>query len=184
MKTGSLVLLGAFLGAMLSVGAMATDSLDNFASTEDSPWAFVSDQVMGGVSTGQMAMDVQDGAHVMTLQGTVSTENNGGFIQVRREVPAESLQGAAGVYLIARGNGERYFVHLRSKWTILPWQYYQAGFDTTEQWQEIRVPFSEFKASGWMLPGRLKGADIRSLGVVAFGRDHVANVSIKEVGFY
>jgi hypothetical protein len=40
--------------------------------------------------------------------------------------------GTTGVRLIVRGNDQRYFVHLGTGGTLLPWHYYQAGFDVTD----------------------------------------------------
>lgn len=181
-----LILCAALLSTLLSVSnAMAEKILLNdFQKAEFEPWEFVTDQVMGGISTGSASIETDTEQRYLHLKGLVSTENNGGFIQARRSVPAESVRGVSGVYVIAKGNGEEYFLHLRSKWTVLPWQYYQAAFPAAGEWQEIRIPLSEFKASGWMLPRKISPADIRSIGIVAFGRDYSADVSIKEAGFY
>lgn len=176
----------AVLSTVLSVPyAMAEKILLNdFQKAEFEPWEFVTDQVMGGVSTGSASIETDSEQRYLHLKGLVSTENNGGFIQTRRSVPAESVRGVSGVYVIVKGNGEEYFIHLRSKWTVLPWQYYQAAFSASGEWQEIRMPLGEFKASGWMLPRKISPTDIRSIGIVAFGRDYSADVSIKEAGFY
>lgn len=56
-----------------------------------------------------------------------------------------------GIRMVVHGNSQKYFVHLRTKGTVLPWQYYQASFNTTNQWSEIRLPLSIFKPSGRML---------------------------------
>lgn len=140
-------------------------------------WSFLADTVMGGVSEGAAAR--QDG--IVRLTGTVSTENRGGFIQVRTAVdglPAD----ARGLVLSVRGNGERYFVHLRTRGTRLPWQYYQAGFDTGPEWREIRLRWEDFTPSGRMLLRDVpRPEDIRSIGLVAFGRDHLANVSLRSL---
>ena len=44
-------------------------------------WEFVSDTVMGGVSEGSVAEEIVGGCDATVLRGTVSLENNGGFIQ-------------------------------------------------------------------------------------------------------
>ncbi len=48
-------------------------------------WKFFSDQVMGGVSEGRISLKPDEGKFFLRLEGKVSTANNGGFIQVRRE---------------------------------------------------------------------------------------------------
>ena len=120
----------------------------------------------------------------MTLSGTVSTENNGGFIQARRVLSVDKSRDYRGIILTVKGNGEEYFLHLRSFWTLLPWQYYQAGFKTDSDWQEVTLPFSAFNRSSRVLPKSITSEDIQSLGVVAFGRDHEASISISEIRLY
>ena len=56
---------------------------EDFTSDAAERWDYVADRVMGGVSSGE-AQIVRDGADsAVHLTGTVSTDNNGGFIQVR-----------------------------------------------------------------------------------------------------
>ena len=45
-------------------------------------WEFVSDTVMGGVSSGGVAEEIVGGRNATVLRGKVSLENNGGFIQM------------------------------------------------------------------------------------------------------
>jgi hypothetical protein len=147
-------------------------------------WAYFSDQVMGGVSEGTVDYRDENGASYAHMTGSVSTENNGGFIQIRRAVAKGSVSSAVGVYVKVRGNSQNYFIHLRTSGTVLPWQYYQAGFDTTEEWQTVRLPFAEFERSGSWLRKSLSPNSIRSIGILAYGRDHQADIDIAEIGFY
>ena len=154
----------------------------SFKSGPEQRWRFFADTVMGGRSAGQVEFKTGGGAYAK-LTGDVTTANNGGFIQIRRElasVPADTQ----GVRLVVRGNGERYFVHLRTSGTILPWQYYQAGFATTNGWREVRLPLASFERSGRFLGKTPKASSLKSIGIVAFGRDHKADIEIREVGFY
>ncbi|RZO21643.1 MAG: NADH ubiquinone oxidoreductase [Candidatus Thioglobus sp.] len=155
-----------------------------WSATSANDWQFVSDQVMGGVSSGEVSVSLEDVTPLVQMTGDVSTANNGGFIQIRRDVSNLTAQKISGVYLTVKGNGEKYFVHIRTKWTVLPWQYYQAEFATSNQWRETRLPIGEFNGSSWLLPKNISGGDIRSIGIVAFGRDHVADISVREVGFF
>lgn len=152
--------------------------------TDPAQWRFVSDRVMGGVSEGQARFEAEDGTAILRLTGDVSTANRGGFLQVRHDLTAALPATAQGVLLRVRGNDQRYFVHLRTRGTALPWQYYQAGFEVTGEWQEIRLPFAAFVPSGNMLRKTPRPETIRSLGIVAYGRDHHADVSVGSVGFY
>ncbi len=144
----------------------------------DLEWSYLADTVMGGVSQGGAQME----AGALRLRGTVSTANRGGFIQARTELPTGLSPDASALRLRVRGNGERYFMHLRTTRTLLPWQYYQQGFDTGPDWAEVTLPLADFAASGRMMAGRIKPEDIRSIGIVAYGRDHVADVSVAALG--
>lgn len=152
--------------------------------SDQTRWTCFSDQVMGGVSVGGVRFEADAGLPVMHLTGTVSTANRGGFLQVRTMLDTSLPATAQGVLIDARGNDQRYFIHLRTRGTMLPWQYYQASFDVTTVWHQARIPFDVFAPSGRLLRNTPDPAAIRSLGIVAFGRDHVADLSVRAVGFY
>jgi hypothetical protein len=165
--------------------AIAENNLiDDFKSHSDTRWRFITDTVMGGVSTGKVEFLEADGDVHAHMTGSVSTENNGGFIQFRMALPSALPKEALGLRLVVRGNNQRYFVHLRTTGTILPWQYYQAGFEVSGTWTEVRLPFKEFEASGSFLRATPQPESLKSVGIVAFGRDHYAQVDVREVGFY
>jgi hypothetical protein len=150
----------------------------------DTGWTYVSDQVMGGVSEGRARIETRDGQPVLHLTGQVSTANRGGFIQARVTLDSPPPATSKGVTLRVRGNGEGYFIHLRTSGTVLPWQYYQAPFPTTSDWVDLRIPFNAFKASGNLLRDAIRPESIRSLGIVAYGRDHSADLQVMWAGFY
>jgi len=118
------------------------------------------------------------------MAGSVSTENNGGFIQFRMKLPSALPKSAVGLRLVVRGNDQRYFVHLRTSGTLLPWQYYQAGFAVNRDWSEVRLTFDAFKASGVLLRTLPRPESLKSVGIVAFGRDHEAEIDVREVSYY
>jgi hypothetical protein len=170
---------------MLPLIALAEEPMiERFEPGAETRWRFFTDQVMGGVSTGRVEILSEDGERFARMTGSVSTENNGGFIQMRLDLPGDAADGAEGVRLVVRGNSQRYFVHLRTRGTRLPWQYYQAGFEVGHDWAEIRLPLEAFEASGGLLPRMPQADRLTSLGVVAFGRDHAARIDVVEVGFY
>ena len=147
-------------------------------------WRFFTDQVMGGVSTGGVTFAQEDGLNFARMTGRVSTANRGGFIQMQLDLVGPQPEGTTGVRLMVRGNDQRYFVHLRTGGTLLPWQYYQAGFEVTESWTEVRLPLNAFTASGALLRSVPKPDSLSSVAVVAYGRDHDARIDVREVGFY
>jgi hypothetical protein len=169
--------------AAFSAGADDTPSEETAMAT-DSEWRFFTDTVMGGVSTGRVTQMTEGGESFLRMTGTVSTANRGGFIQMRTDLSAPPPEGTTGVRLVVRGNGQRYFVHLRTAGTVLPWQYYQAGFDVTGDWAEVRLPFSAFRASGALLRSEPRAGSLTSLAVAAYGRDHEALIDLREAGFY
>ncbi|MGO1117952.1 CIA30 family protein [Rhodovibrionaceae bacterium A322] len=158
--------------------------IENFHSSPDTRWEFISDQVMGGVSTGQVSFSESAEEASLRLQGSVSTENNGGFIQARLKLKDRLPESAQGIELEVRGNDQQYFVHARTTGTLLPWHYYQAPFETSSDWTLIRLPFTAFKAEGWLLSEQPSPDSITSFAVVAFGRKHSADVSIRNLSFY
>ncbi len=174
-----LVLAFALFGPPLQA-----ETVGGYAPPPPAEWRYFSDQVMGGVSEGSARIEAFEGKAAIRLTGRVSTENRGGFIQARADLERGFPADAQGVVLQVRGNGERYFVHLRTRGMILPWQYYQATFDTSGDWRTVRLPFSAFSSSGPLLRTTPRPETVTSLGVVAFGRDHQADVTARWIGLY
>jgi hypothetical protein len=159
-------------------------AIADFRMTPDARWQFFTDQVMGGVSTGGVVFAQEDGTPFARMTGRVNTANRGGFIQMRLDLASPPPDGTTGVRLVVRGNDQRYFVHLRTSGTFLPWQYYQAGFAVTEGWTEVRLPFEAFAPSGALMRRVPRPASLTSVAVVAYGRDHDARIDVQSVGFY
>ena len=154
---------------------------DNFENPKK--WQFISDQVMGGVSSGEVEfLNVNNNLYAR-LTGNVSTENKGGFIQIRRKLEKSSLEGTKFIEITAKGNNQNYFIHLRTSGTLLPWQYYQISFKVVNDFKIFKLPINEFKRSSVFLSKQINPKNITSIGVVAFGRDHSADIYIKEINF-
>lgn len=185
MRGWSWLMLVGWLSAVFAPPAFADPLLiEDFTMQPESRWRFFADTVMGGVSTGQLRFETEEGQSHARLTGIVSTANNGGFIQIRRDLETAPPSGATGLRLVVRGNDTRYFVHLRTSGTLLPWQYHQAGFEVTQDWTEVRLPFDSFAPSGGLVRSELRPETITSVGIVAFGRDHEADVSVRAMGYY
>ncbi len=169
-----------FTLALCLTNAAAADTMmiaDLSDTREQGQWRFFTDQVMGGQSTG----DARFATGALTLAGNVSTVNRGGFIQVRRDLDAPLPKETGGLQITVRGDGQDYFIHLRTAATRLPWQYYQARFTAPTDWTEISLPFDTFAPSGALLPARPNPASLRSVALVAYGRDHKAQVAIARI---
>ena len=158
--------------------------IEDFKMQPETRWRFFTDQVMGGVSTGGVDFATEGGHAFARMTGRVSTANRGGFIQMRLDLTSPPPEGTTGVRLIVRGNDQRYFLHLRTGGTLLPWQYYQAGFDVSQSWAEVRLPLESFAASGALLRSVPLPGSLASVAIAAYGRDHDARIDVREVGFY
>ena len=165
---------------------MILDQLKNPKLTNQSQkWNFVTDQVMGGVSTGKFIVEEIDGVKCYRMTGNVSTKNNGGFIQIRTKLSPEiNSKDFNGVYIKVYGNEKSYNLHLRTGLTLAPWQYYSYTFTTTKNWIEIRAPLKEFKKSNFYQPKSILGQNIKSIGLVAGFDNFKSDICLGEIGFY
>ncbi len=157
--------------------AMIIDDLNNNRAN----WSAISDNVMGGVSEVN-AYEMDDGSiKFYRLEGSVSTKNNGGFIQIRTNVNFKSKE-FSGVRIKIRGNDNEYYVNLRRP-RMMPWNYYSAKFFASEDWQVIDLPLSSFIYSR-NSDIALGSTRINSLAIVAYGKDFEAQLDIASVELY
>ena len=92
----------------------------DFCEENSKRWCFVSDKVMGGVSEGTFETVIEGEDAHYNMQGNVSTENNGGFLQFRTKInnhPDGKLY--KGIRIQVRGNNEEYALHIRTKYLFL-----------------------------------------------------------------
>lgn len=150
-----------------------------------SPWRLFTDQVMGGVSTGTIVRDVVSGRAAIRMRGDVSLENNGGFVQIARDLsPDGDVVDASlwrGIELDVFGNGEMYGVHLRTEATTRPWQSYRQTFTATPEWRTIELPFDRFVAH--RVDAALDIHRLRRIGLVAIGREFAADLALAGIRF-
>lgn len=171
----------SFTGIFLLFTTLFSFSED--ADMTKSNWVFFSDQVMGGKSQGEAKVFQNEDEQFIRLLGNVTTENNGGFIQIRTVV-SNVGKDVKGVSLKVRGNGERYYVFIRTSGTVLPWQYYKADFSSNADWSEVLLEFKDFDRSSSWLSKTIRPESIKSLGIVAFGRDHKAQIDLASWHFF
>ena len=155
---------------------------DNFTNNPEQRWMFFADTVMGGRSTGDVVFNKSSNNNYAHLSGLVTTENNGGFIQIRKKVSGLN-NSVQTIQLKAKGNNEIYHIFLRTSGTILPWQYYKAEFKVTNNWKKINIPISKFERSSSFLSKLIKPNTIKSIGLVAFGRNFEADLYVSEISF-
>lgn len=157
----------------------------NLIATCGSSWRAISDTVMGGVSTARLTTMRMEEKNCIRLTGRISLENNGGFVQTGLDLNIDSvLDGSSysGIEIEVLGNSETYNIHLRTKDTRIVWQSYRASFLALPCWQTIRPPFGNFQPHRTDLP--LDTRALRRLGVVAIGREMLADICIAKLALY
>jgi hypothetical protein len=194
-------LIKSLVLSILSLAALVSFAKDDLVFPIQpgtvSDWKYVSDQVMGGISRGNVLLEHDGDITFARLTGDVSTRNNGGFIQLRSAVSLfkkpemfqlihdanKAGQELKGVRLNVRGNGETYHIMIRTYFTWRPSDFYFHTFEAGPNWNLIEMPFVEFKRSN-AKSSRLDINDIRDFGIVAYGRDFKSDVSVSEISFY
>ena len=172
-----------YLFLSTSLGMGENKLIDDFSNESQNRWQFFTDQVMGGISEGNASLVSDKSGQYVRLEGSVSTANNGGFIQIRTDIN-EGTNEAKGIIIKAKGNGEDYYIHLRTSGTVLPWQYYQISFPTSKNWSEIKLPLANFERSSSWISKKITGDKIRTLGIVAYGKNHNAKLDVAYLSFY
>ncbi|TVR31393.1 MAG: NADH:ubiquinone oxidoreductase [Spirochaetaceae bacterium] len=186
----ALVLLASNAAAQVREGQSML--LDDFSRSDGqaligTQWEGFTDRVMGGRSDMDARVVSTEDGPAIHMTGRVTTENNGGFIQVRLPLSEHGHLDASayrGVALSVRGSGDNYYVHLRTNRTRFPWAHYARKLPVTEQWQRVELPFEEFEGQ-LMLGGRRVDTDrLRSIAVVAAKADFQADIWVREVSLY
>lgn len=146
-------------------------------------WQLVTDQVMGGLSTGQLVPATQAGRACLRMTGAVRLENGGGFVQMALDLcpPGGRLDARAFTHLrlVVAGNGARYNVHLRTRDLTRVWQSYRAGFTAAPDWTELDLPLADFVAHRTQMP--LDLSQLHRLGLVAIGQAMAADLAVARV---
>jgi len=128
-----------WLIAMIMTAAFAWNDTENAAN-----WYVVNDTVMGGVSRS----GVQDAtAGGVTFSGTLSLDNNGGFVSTRTEAVPATWEGIEAIKMTVRGDGRRYIATVRTQNRSMRRIYYRQSFDTTAgEATEVTLPLADFDA--------------------------------------
>lgn len=161
----------------------APPSLFEFDGAADRAWEVVNDGVMGGRSSGFVA--VQEGT--LRFTGTLVTQG-GGFTSVRARRVID-LTGMDGVELRVRGSGRAFEIEIddgvRGYGRSVS---RRASFPTTAEWTVIRVPFSALRSSIFgqrVNAAALDPARIRGVGLyIADGQDGAFRLEVDYVRAY
>ena len=166
----------------------AKDDTINITFTNENAkyWQYISDRTMGGISDGQAVLDKEGDMYFARLTGNVSTKNNRGYIHIRSTLSFINFDKKSinlkGVKIKVRGNGEIYHIFIRTSDTRSYRDYHAATFIAKDQWTIVDLPFSKFKNR--FSNKKLNGNDIRTFGIVAYGRDFQSDVSVSEINLY
>jgi len=148
-------------------------------------WQLVTDKVMGGLSQGQLTLDSYKGKKCLRMRGDVTTENNGGFVQIALSLSKQDVLDASayrGVEIEVAGNNEVYNIHFRTGDLWFPWQSYRSSFTASRDWQIYRVPFSELEK--YKTSQGFSQDEIKRIGLVAIGREFQADLCLADIRFY
>ena len=148
-------------------------------------WRLVTDEVMGGVSNGQLTTETIAQRPCLRMRGDVKLENNGGFIQVALSISAETrhvISTYTGIMLEVYGNNEQYNLHLRTEDVHLPWQSYRTSFLALTEWKTLYIPFTGFEP--YRIDTALDISRLKRIGLVAIGRKFKADLCIGKIGLY
>jgi hypothetical protein len=169
-------------------GYLKLDDFTGNRSTLGTAWEGFSDRVMGGTSE-LSSQVVTDGAlRYLRMSGKVSTRNNGGFIQMRLLLGTDfsPFDGSRynGVRLVVRGQGDGYYLHIRTAGMMLPWKYYAAPVGVSADWTMVDVPWSAFEKGDFGSMGKMSSGRLKSIAVVAAKKDFDALIEVSEIGLY
>ena len=91
------------------------------------------------------------------MTGNVTTENNGGFIQIRTPInPSIDANEYKGISIKVYENNKDYALHVRTKLILAPWQYYSYSFLAKDEWGAIKAPFKDFQKSNFYQPKNIQ----------------------------
>jgi hypothetical protein len=149
-------------------------------------WRLVTDAVMGGLSRAAITKETIEGREAIRMRGEVSTDNNGGFIQIALDLAPELGSYDASVFtgleMDVLGNHESYGVHLRSTEIARPQQSYRQSFVTAPEWRTLQLPFVQFAPHRIDIP--LDTRRLSRIGLVAIGREFTADLAVARLAFY
>lgn len=146
-------------------------------------WDFVSDQVMGGHSQGQIVQNQENAAWVTCLQGQVSLENNGGFIQMQFDLSGmHDLANFDGIYMTWRGEAPAVAAHLKTSELRQPWQSYKNNVFPSTEWRTDYWRFEQFAPYRTGIPINLKY--VTRFGLLAIGQPGAVNLCVREFGLF
>ena len=87
------------------------------------------------------------------------------------------------IFLNARGNNLDYYVHLRTTFTVLPGNITKLNLKFLKIGRLLNLILTDFKRSGVLLPNKINSNHIKSIALVAFGKEHEVELDVSNIGF-
>lgn len=141
---------------------VAAEVLD-FSRERAGEWEVVNDGVMGGRSKG--FVEIADG----TLRFSGNLVTHGGGFSSARTYGDFDLSGHDGLELRVRGNGRTFEVEVsdgrRYGWRTVS---RRAPFSTHDEWQTVRISFSELRATVFGRPVDVPPVELSRIGRIGF----------------
>ncbi len=139
-------------------------TFDDFTTDNQRRWRMVNDNVMGGRSLGDFAIE----NYTLLLFGSTNT-NGGGFSSIRAPLSDGVLTAYDTIKLRAKSDGRGYQITFRdNNWQGVSHRT-SLDFTTTNQWEELSIPFSTLTPAFF---GRTVAADpfrkqnAREIGII------------------
>jgi NADH dehydrogenase [ubiquinone] 1 alpha subcomplex assembly factor 1 len=123
----------------LSTNANMKEIYEFTHQTKVNEWRIINDGVMGGTSKSSLVLT--DAGHGQ-FSGHVSLANNGGFASIQLNTTIKLSEEKKFIVLRVKGDGKRY--EFRLKGEISQSESYVHQFATSGEWENIKLPISEF----------------------------------------
>ncbi len=155
-------------------------------TTVPGTWSGFSDRVMGGISDATFQKDIIEDTTCMRLQGRVTKDNGGGFVQMARTFGTLrdvcDASAYSGLELSVYGNNELYNIHLRTNEARWYDQSYRTSIFVAPRWQTFCIPWAAFIPNAIDTPLNLKG--LQRIGLLGWMREFEADLALSRIAFY
>ena len=122
---------------------MSQNIIYNFSDQSDiSNWVIVNDDVMGGVSSCEIRLDIEGNG---VFEGQISTAKNGGFSSIRFDLDKIDVKRDAYLKLRVKGDNKKF--QLRIKKNKRDYHSYVYSFKTSSEWEIITIPLKNMYPS-------------------------------------
>ena len=123
----------------------STDKLliDFNENNQQNDWKIINDGVMGGCSKGNFQIMATG---MGCFHGNLSLKNNGGFVTARVPLNHSISKEYNGILIRVLGDGNLYSFRIKTSHRSNDIQYKHEFETKLETWQNVKLPFKDFKA--------------------------------------